>query len=93
MPSAYATRASARARARLGQESTLNGAGCGFVHIEHGVRVFLDDVAHLRTVARIGAEFNPKVGDTLVHPDEGTVTLDALVLNTGPSRGFVIVST
>jgi hypothetical protein len=55
------------------------------------VRVYLDDVAHLRTVARIGAEYNPKVGDTLVHPDVGSTKLDALVLDSGPTRGFVVI--
>lgn len=91
MPSAAAIRASARVRARLGQACTLNGADCGAVHLEHGVQVVLEDVARLRTVATIGAEHNPAVGKTLVHPTEGTMVLDALAGDNGASRRYVVL--
>ena len=90
MPSAAAIRASARARARLGQSCTLAGADCGPVHIEHGVQVVLDDVARLRTVATIGSEHSPAVGKVLEHPTEGTLVLDALVGDNGASRRYVV---
>lgn len=90
MPSAAAIRASGRIRARLGQPSTLNGVDCGAVHIEHGVRVYLNEVSMIRTVATIGAEHAPSTGKTLVHPDAGTLVLDALVADNGASRRYVV---
>ena len=92
MPSAAAIRASARVRARLGQPCTLDGADCGHVHIEHGVRVVLNEVVVFRTVATIGAEYAPTKGKVLVHPTEGTLVLDALVNGNGASRRYVVRS-
>jgi len=90
MPSAAAIRASERVRARLGQPSMLNGVDCGAVHIEHGVRVYLSDVAVIRTVATIGVQHAPATGKTLIHPTEGSLVLDALLGDNGASRRFVV---
>jgi hypothetical protein len=91
MPSEAAIRASARARARLGQACTLNGVACGFVHVEHGVRLVLNDVETARTVVTIGREHNPVAGKTLVHPTEGTMVLDVKVADNGASKRFVVI--
>lgn len=90
MPSPAAIRASERVRARLGQPCTLDGVACGNVHIEHGVRVVLNDVATIRTVATIGEQYAPAKGKTLVHPTEGSMVLDALVGGNGPSKRFIV---
>lgn len=90
MPSPAAVRAGASILNRLGLASTLNGDDCGKVHVEHGVRVYLDDnVAALRNVATIALTYAPKAGDTLVHPD-GTYVLDRLLQQNGVNARFIV---
>lgn len=88
------SKATKAALSALGEGSLLRGTVSCKVNIEHGVQLTgLDDsVVVNRSVATIGAEHNPRVGDTLTHPD-GTFKLDVLLDDRGPFRRFVLLKT
>lgn len=82
----------------IGECAVLRGQVSCQVNIEHGVQLegFDFDVSQERyvtlprTIATISAQHNPRVGDTLKHP-EGYFLLDVLITDTGPLKRFVIV--
>lgn len=76
----------------LGEQSLLRGTVACRVNVEHGVEVVGDDtdVVVLRSVATIESTYNPKVGDTLSHPD-GEYQLDAIFANSGATMRFVLL--
>jgi hypothetical protein len=78
--------------AAMGEGSFLRGSVPCRVNIEHGVQVIGtdDNVVVERSVATIAREHDPKVGDTLLHPD-GNFKLDALYSDNGVSRRFVLL--
>ncbi len=90
-------RALARGLSRLGKDSTLDGVPCGRVNVARGVDMFagsLDDgndnhVARA-DLATIDAAFNPRAGQTLVHPD-GTFRLMRLVESNGYNVTHIVV--
>lgn len=93
----FIARASTRVLAKFGKDALLRGAPAGKV-------VLMDDLVnapgrlddandnHVTSikVAVIASEFNPRVGDELVHPD-GTYTLDRKVEDTGYVKHFIVV--
>lgn len=78
--------------ALLGEDSLLRGTVPCRVNIEHGVQVIGNDenVVVEKDVATIESVHNPKVGDTLVHPD-GAYKLDAQFSDNGASRRFILI--
>jgi hypothetical protein len=76
----------------LGEDAVLRGNVPCRVNIQHGVQVIGhdDNVVVEKTVATIGSEHDPKVGDTLSHPD-GNYKLDAPFRNNGFSRRFIVL--
>ena len=77
----------------LGEGSFLRGETTSYrVNVEHGVDVvgLNDDMVVQRAIATIPAAANPKVGDTLVHPD-GTYRLDVLHENNGYNLSFILL--
>jgi hypothetical protein len=92
----YIARASKRVLVKYGQDAFLRGAPAGKVAVLTDLVNApgrMDDandnhVASIK-VAVIGSEFDPRVGDELVHPD-GTFTLDRKIEDTGYVRHFVI---
>ena len=80
--------------ALLGEDSFLRLNEPCKVAVEHGVETFgLDthgnEVMYLRSVASIDKELDPKVGDTLTHPD-GEYVLDVIHANDGLSVDFIL---
>jgi hypothetical protein len=86
------------ALAHLGESALLRGNVPCRVNIESGVQLEGFDfnptqeryVTLSRDIATIEAVHNPKVGDTLKHPD-GDFKLDVLLVDTGSLKRFVIV--
>lgn len=78
--------------ALLGEDSLLRGTVPCRVNIEHGVQVIGNDENMVveKAIATIATEHNPKVGDTLVHPD-GAYKLDAQFSDNGTSRRFILI--
>lgn len=76
----------------MGEDSLLRGTAPCLANIEHGVQVIgIDETTVVeRSVATIGIEHNPKVGDTLVHPD-GSYKLDAVFNDNGANRRFIVI--
>lgn len=76
----------------MGEDSLLRGVVPCRVNVEHGVQVVgsEDNVVVERSIATIGSEHAPKVGDTLVHPD-GSYKLDAPFHNTGANIRFILI--
>lgn len=77
----------------LGEDSFLRGEPTPYkINVEHGVDVvgLNDDIVVNRDVATIPSEANPKVGDTLVHPD-GNYRLDVLHEDNGYTRSFILL--
>ena len=76
----------------LGEGSLLRGTVSCNVNIEHGVQLtgYDDNVVVTRSVATIDGEHNPKVGDTLIHPD-GNFKLDVLLEDKGSFRRFMLL--
>jgi hypothetical protein len=76
----------------MGEGSFLRGSVSCRVNIEHGVQVIGsdDNVVVERSVATIGAEHLPKVGDALTHPD-GSYKLDAIYTDNGVSKRFILL--
>lgn len=88
-------RATTRALRRLGEGALLRGVDAGLVNVERGVDLSpgnpdrSDDNHVVRyTVVSIEAQYDPRVGDEVVHPD-GTFLLDRLVTDNGSLRRFV----
>lgn len=78
----------------LGEGSFLRATVPCKVDIEHGVEVFGIDthgnqVSYMRSVATIDKDLNPKVGDTLSHPD-GEYVLDVIHADDGLSVDFIL---
>jgi hypothetical protein len=85
-------RAAKRIHARLGEGALLRGASAGHVIIERDVQFVgeHDQATFTRDCAHILAEYAPKTGDTLEHPD-GTYKLDRYIDSNGESKRFVIL--
>jgi hypothetical protein len=89
--------AAKEALALLGEGSFLRGDVSCQVNIEHGVQLEGFDfnptqeryLTVERDVATIDASHDPKVGDTLSHPD-GEFVLDVLLQDAGPVKRFVL---
>lgn len=86
------SRATKSALAMLGEGSFLRGAEPCKVNIEHGVQLAGtdDNMVVDKDVATIDADMNPKVGDTLTHPD-GSYRLDALLEDKGAFKRFIVL--
>lgn len=104
MALAYQGRAMLRGLAKLGEPSLLGGVDCGNVMLERDVDVAVtsepyvgfgspkENVTFVRhTIANIGNGADPRVGQTLVHPD-GTFVLDRLVDDNGFVRRFIVAA-
>jgi hypothetical protein len=100
----YQARAMLRGLAKLGEPSLLAGLDCGNVALERNVDVAQDTEARnglgnvrenhvtvTRTVAHIGTQYAPRVGQTLTHPD-GAFVLDRLLEDNGVVRRFVVAA-
>lgn len=76
----------------LGEDSLLRGAVPCRVNIENGVQVVGNDESLVveKDVATFDIALDPKVGDTLVHPN-GSYKLDALFSDNGYSRRFILI--
>jgi len=76
----------------MGEGSFLRGTVPCRVNIEHGVQVIGsdDNVVVERSVGTIDAALEPKVGDTLTHPD-GEYKLDAVFADNGVSKRFILL--
>lgn len=76
----------------MGEGSFLRGSVSCRVNIEHGVQVIGtdDNVVVERSVATIGSEHLPKVGDALTHPD-GAFKLDAIFSDNGTSKRYILI--
>jgi hypothetical protein len=90
VPTPYAISAGASTLAVLGRPSTLNGASCGRVHIEHGARIYVDDVLIERDVATIARSHNPRPDDALVHDTDGAFVLDRKIADNGVNVRFIL---
>ena len=90
MPTPYAIRAGASTLAVLGRPSTLNGANCGRVHIEHGARIYVDEVLVERDIATISRQYTPRADDTLVHDTDGEFVLDHKIADNGVNVRFIL---
>ena len=95
----YIARALAKGLAKLGEPSLLDGLDCGKVNLQRDVSEYagIGDTAHDNPVVRydvatIDAQFNPRVGQALQHPD-GTFRLDKLVQDNRYNRQFIVVQT
>lgn len=75
----------------LGEGSFLRGSVPCQVNIEYGVQLtgIDDNMVVDKDVATIDSDVNPKVGDTLTHPD-GTFVLDVKLEDKGAFRRFVL---
>lgn len=84
----------------LGEDSLLRGNVPCKVNIKHGVDLQGEDteyesnraarvVSYIKDVAVISSDVNPRVGDTLQHPD-GDYVLDVRLRDTGVNRRFVL---
>jgi hypothetical protein len=90
--------ASKDALSLLGEGSLLRGNVPCNVNIEHGVQVEGFDfnptqeryVTLNKDVVTIEAIHNPKVGDTLTHP-EGSFKLDVMLSDDGAYKRFVVL--
>lgn len=85
------SRATKSALALLGEGAFLRTGEPCKVNIEHGVQLAGtdDNMVVDKDVATIDSEMNPKVGDTLSHPD-GEFVLDALLEDKGSFKRFVV---
>lgn len=95
----YIARALAKGLAKLGEPSLLDGLDCGRVNLQRDVDIFagIGDTANDNPVVRydtatIDAQFDPRVGQALQHPD-GTFRLDRLVQDNRYCRQFIVVTT
>ena len=93
----YIARALAKGLAKLGEPSLLGGVDCGNVNLQRDVIEYagIGDTANDNPVVRqdvvsIEVQFNPQVGQVLVHPD-GTFKLDRLIRDNRYTRQFVVV--
>lgn len=93
----FIARAMTAGLAKLGEASSLNGVSCGNVSVQRDVTIdagigdnALDNPVLRFDTASILASYDPKVGQTLVHPD-GTFKLDRLVEDNRYVRRFIIV--
>jgi hypothetical protein len=79
--------------ALMGEDCTLRGNVACRANIEHGVQVTGEDGLMVleRSVATIGFEHNPKVGDTLTHPD-GAYRLDVQMRSNGFNKRFILIA-
>lgn len=79
------------ALASIGEGAFLRGTVLCNVNIEHGVQVTGHDenIVFERAVATLDASLDPKVGDSLTHPD-GNFVLDALMNDSGSFRRFIV---
>lgn len=99
----YKARAMLAGLAKFGEPSLLAGVACGPVSIKRDVslerivepfpgfgsqRENVDTVRHV--LATIDRAANPRVGQTLVHPSEGTFVLDRLLSDNGITRRFIV---
>jgi hypothetical protein len=71
---------------------------CGDVAISRNVEVYVasaqtanDSQMVRRDVASIASAYDPKIGDTLVHPSEGTFRLERKLDDNGYLRRFIIL--
>lgn len=94
----FQARASKRVLAKFGKDALLRGAPAGKVAVFSDLENApgrLDDANdnHVSSVkmAIIGSEYNPKVGDTLDHPD-GMFVLDRKIEDTGYVRHFTVIA-
>lgn len=99
MTKGYIARAMQRGLAKLGEASLLDGVTCGDVNLQRDVLIYagIGDTADDNPVVRydlatISCDYNPRVGQALVHPD-GTFRLDRLVDDSRYTRRFVVVPT
>lgn len=76
--------------ALLGEEAFLRGDTPCKVNIEHNVEVSEGDLVYERSVATVGVEFNPAVGDDLRHPD-GHYRLDRKLQTNGSNTRFIVL--
>lgn len=90
-------RAVAKGLAHLGEASLLNGVEAGKVNIEHNVTLSPgmlgtaeDNHVANASVATILAQYAPKAGQLLQHPD-GNFRLDRKVEFTGYVYRFIVV--
>jgi len=90
-------RAAAAGLAKLGEPSLLQGVDCGNVNIERNVELFAgifdnpdDNAVVRRDVATFLAQYAPRVGQILTHPD-GRFRLDRKFDATGYTVKFVVV--
>lgn len=90
-------RALARGLSRLGKSSTLDGLPCGPVHLAYGVDLFAgmldnanDNHVVRADVATIASTYEPRTGQTLVHPD-GTFKLTRLLKANGYNVRYIVV--
>lgn len=76
----------------MGEDSLLRGAIPCKVNIEHGVQVVEDDGISVvdKIVATVPGDLNPKVGDTLTHPD-GNFKLDVIFNDPGVNPRFIVI--
>lgn len=91
------TQAAKDALSLVGEGSFLRGTVPCQVNIEHGVQLegldtgAVDRYATVQyDIATIESSLNPKVNDTLQHPD-GNFKLSVLLEDTGPTKRFVII--
>lgn len=75
----------------LGEDAFLRTTVPCRVNIEHSVQITDDDgMVYERSVATIGNEHDPKVGDALSHPD-GNFKLDRRFAANGYSTRFILL--
>ena len=76
----------------MGEDSFLRGSVPCRVNVEHGVQVIGtdDNMVMERSVATVGSEHVPKVGDLLAHPD-GNYKLDTIFADNGSSKRFILL--
>ena len=93
----YVARAVKAGLAKLGEASSLDGLACGNVVLQRDVVIdagigdtALDNPVNRFDMATIDADYDPRVGQLLVHPD-GSFRLDRLVEDNRHARRFVIV--
>jgi hypothetical protein len=86
------SRATKSALALLGEGSFLRGVESCKVNIEHGVQLAGtdDNMVVDKDVATIDSDMNPKVGDSLSHPD-GNFILDVLLEDRGAFKRFIVL--
>lgn len=76
----------------MGEDSILRGSVPCKANIEHGVQMMgeNDNVVVERSIVTISQVHNPKVNDTLVHPD-GAYKLDAPFQDNGVNPRFILI--